>query len=353
MKAGMRAFAMAGAVVMALLMPRVARAGVPSLIAGLHRGDELRYIYTLTTDETISLTGKTGLDAVPVRAVSKQSVGVVFRVAADTTAMTIVEATFETVKVGMEAEGMSFDVDVAAAAPDDKAGGATAAARDVHGWFRPLVGAKLTLNIAPGSGEITTVQGGEETIKAAGAGAGHVRRYLDAELFRAAFGPVFQLKSNSSMPPAGERWYIKTHAYARGAKAPVWETRWVELVEGDVANVRGLTHASAKPEDAPKSRVFFRGVDTSTNFWWDTLRGRLTKAKGSATIGTRFDRVGGVSGGGAVDGAVMQDSDLLCSWTLEMVEKDRAIVNPAPTPAPVQAEKPAAPGTGDEPKKGP
>jgi hypothetical protein len=339
MKIGMRVIAMMGA---ALVSPLAALADVPSLIARMHRGDELRYTYTLTTDETISLTGRTGLDAVPVRAVSNQAIGVVFRVTADTTAMNIVEATFETVKVGMEVEGLKFDVDVNAAAPDEKA---TQASRDVYGWFKPLVGVKLTLNVAPGSGEITTVQGGEDALKAAGTGAGHLRRFLDAELFRATFAGVFQLKSNSSMPPPGEKWYVKTHVYARASKAPVWETRSVEVVEGDIATVKGLTHASAKPEDSAKAKVFFKSVEAATTYTWDTLRGRMTKAQGSQTIGTRFDRAGGASG---VDGALMQDSDLACRWTLEMVEPAKTVTHPTPK----LAEKPSEPAAA-EPKKGP
>lgn len=340
MTLAVRAMLAAGAMLLAALH---ALAGVPSLIAGLHRGDELRYIYTLTTDETIALSGTSGPDAVPMRAVSKQTVGVVFRVTADTTATNIVEATFETVRISMEAEGMKFEVDVNARAPDEWA---SAAARDAYGWFRPLVGATLTLNIAPGSGEITTVRGGDETLKAAGAGSGHLRRYLDADLFRAAFGPVFQLKSNSVMPPPGEKWYIKAHVYARGAKAPVWETRRVELVEGDVANIKALTRASAKPEEGAKSSVFFRAVDTSADLWWDTVRGRLTKAKGTATIATRFDRLAGAAGAA---GAVLQDSDLLCTWTLEMTEPAKPA--PHPTPAPAESTIPSTPNA--EPAKGP
>jgi hypothetical protein len=316
-------------------------AGVPSLIAGLHTGDELRYTYALTIDETISLTGKTGLDAVPIRTVSTQTVIVAFRVIADTTATDIVEATFESVKVGMDTEGMKFDVD-AGAPLDDKA---SDPARQVYGWFHPLVGTKLTLNVSPGSGEVNTVQGGEEALKASGAGSPHLQRYLDPSLFRAAFGPVFQLKSNSSMPPPGDRWYVKPQLYARGVKAPVWETRSVEVVEGDIANIRGISHASAKPEDAPKTKVFFRGVDTTIDYWWDTVRGRLTKTQGTATIGTRFDRAGASANAA---GSMMQDSDMLCTWTLELIETDKSIVHRIPKPASPAApriEVPSAPAS--------
>jgi hypothetical protein len=321
-----------------LVLTTHALAGVPSLIAGLHTGDELRYQYTLSTEETTSLTGKTGPESLPARVVSMQNVVVSFKVTADTTALDIVEATFESANVAMETGDVSVSVDAGApAAPDDKA---PAGARDLYAWFHPLVGAKLTLNISPGSGEITTITGGEDLLK--GVGGPHLRRYLDPNLFRANFGCIFQLKSNSQMPPPGQKWYVKTHAYGRGVIAPVWETRSVEFEEGGVATIKGTVKASAKPEDSTKASVFFRGVDADASYLWDTMRGRMRKASRAESIQTRYEigaKEGVVSGGTGV----RQDSDLTCRSSLEIVEKPQA-----------KTETPKdAGGASPEPKKTP
>lgn len=320
-------------VISLLAMNAPALAGVPSLIAGLHMGDEVRYAYTLTTEELTSITGKTGPESRPMRTVSTQTVFIAFKVTAETTALTIVEATFENAAVSMQAGDTAVAIDAGARTPPGE--DASPGARDLYAWFHPLVGAKLTLNIAPGSGEITSITGGDELLK--GVGGPHLRRYVDPDLFRANFGCVFQLKSNSPMPPPGQKWYIKAHAYGRGAKAPVWETRVVESETGSVATIKSVVKASAKPEDSAKAAVFFRGVNADGSYWWDTARARLNKAVRSETIQTRYE-VGAEAG--KPGSGVHQDSDLICRSALELIEK--------PVATPASNTPPDAPPT--EPK---
>ncbi|HVU64000.1 MAG TPA: hypothetical protein VHC70_08485 [Phycisphaerales bacterium] len=330
--------ARAAVIAASLAMNAAASAGVPSLIAGLHAGDELRYAYTLTTEEVTSITGKTGPESLPTRVVSNQTVFLTCKVTAETTASDIMEVTFDNVAVSMQAGDVSVGVDAGSPTiPDEKA---NPGSHDLYAWFHPLVSAKLTLNIAPGSGEITSITGGEDLLK--GVGGPHLARYVDPDLFRANFGCIFQLKSNSQMPPPGQKWYTKTTVYARGVKAPVWETRWVEGEEGGIADIRSLVKASAKPEDSTKVSVFFRSVDSSGDRWWDTTKGRLTKAVISQTIQTRF-QIGEPGAGGV---GVLQDSDLSCRSALEIIE------TPPAKPAGGAAQRPPPPPA-PEPKKTP
>ena len=308
-------------------------AGVPSLITPLRLGDEFRFSYTLSTEEVTSITGKTGPESQPTRVLSTQTVFIAFKVTAETTALSIVEVTFENAAVSMQTGDMRIAIDAGAAAALGE--DAQPGSRDLYAWFHPLVGAKLTLNIAPGSGEITSITGGEELLK--GVGGPHLRRYLDPDLFRANFGCIFQLKSNSPMPPPGQKWYAKTHAYGRGVKAPVWETRSVESEEGSIARISAVVKASAKPEDSAKASVFFRSVSAEGTYSWDTLRARLTKAVRSETIQTRYE-IGpdkGTAGAG-----VRQDSDLTCRSALEAIDKPAAKDAPTPKDADAKSAEP-------------
>ena len=290
---------------------------VKSLIAGLHTGDEMRYTFNIRCGETSVPRGTTG---VGIETVTTESVGMVVRAKADTTALDIVEVAFESYKVSLDFGQGKTEIDLGGPAPDEKA---PALARELYDKYHPLLGTVLTLNVSPGSGEITTFHGGEDLLKSPGGSA--LRRYVDPDLFKGRFGEIFQLKSNSMMPPPGNPWYVQGHvmAFAHVAKCPVWETRVVENMEADVAKITGTTHATGDQGDAAKGAVFVKSVIADTAYKWDTMRGRLVSLKRSESISTSFSR-----------GSVPFDSDLVSTSTLELVAPESKTKPATPASAP-------------------
>ena len=304
-----------------------ASAGVKSLIAGLRNGDEMRYTFSLHAEESTMVKDKPG---VGTQTVNTETVGVLIRVKAETTALDIVEVVYESFHITMDSPLGKLDLDLGGTPPD---GTAAPLAHELYDKLHGLVGLVITLNIAPGSGEISTMHGGEELLKAPGAPV--FRRYVDPDLFRTTWGDVFQLKSNSMMPPPGDPWYVKAPilAYGRAGKTSVWETRKVETVLADIATIKGEVRATGNPEDAGTAAVFFKSISSDCIYKWDTFRSRLLSATRNEAISTRSER-----------GNIMYDSDLLAKSTLEFVPPG-SVKPKTPAPKPTETPKPAAPPT--------
>jgi hypothetical protein len=304
-----------------------ARAGERSLIAGFHAGDEVRYTFTVRGDETTSITGKTGMGA---QANSTETVGVLFRCKADTIPLCILDVVYESFHISMDTPQGKVDLDVGGPAPDASA---SELARDVYRNLHGIVGTTVTLNTAPGSGEITAFRGGEQLLKTPGASV--LRRYLDKDLFTATFGPILQLKSNSSSPPPGEKWYVKRNifAYAHPGKTPIWETRMVDNVLADIATIKGAMLANATGEVSDKTPAFFRNVSGNVVYTWDLSRGKLLSANRTEVINSRF-----------LSDKVLKESDLITKSSLELVKpkEDAAAEKPTDKPA-VKSPEGAAP----------
>ena len=130
--------------------PAGAMAGNKSLIAGLSTGDELRYTFTLSTDETTSMTGKVGAGT---RSTATETVGILVRVKADTKVLDIVEIVYESFRISMDTDKGKVEMDLAGPEPDAQA---PPRVRDVYAKLHGLVGTVITINVTPGSGEITT-----------------------------------------------------------------------------------------------------------------------------------------------------------------------------------------------------
>ena len=302
-----------------------ASAGVKSLIAGLRTGDEMRYEYSLRCEESAMVVGKVG---VGTQTINTETVGVLIRVKAETTALDIVEVVYESFRITMDSPLGKLELDLAGPPPN---GAAIPGAHELYDKLRPLVGVVLTLNIAPGSGEITTMRGGEHLLTAPGAPV--FRRYIDPALFRTTWGDVFQLKSNSAMPPPGEPWYVNAPilAYGRAGKTSVWETRKVDNVLADIATIKGEVRATGNPAEASKNAVFFKSISSDRVYKWDTFRGRLLATTRNEAINTRYERAG-----------TMYDSDLIAKSSLEFVPTAPAkpAASPTPTPTPARDGKP-------------
>jgi hypothetical protein len=320
------AAAMVAAMAIACASPSAARAEDKSLIATMRIGDEIRYTFHVQCDETKSVKGR---PSAGTETITTEDVGMVLRVKAVTTALNIVELTFESYKVSMDSGQGKVQIDLGGPQPDDKG---SPIARDLYGKLHGLVGTVLTLNTAPGSGEITMFQGGEQLLASPGGPA--LRRYLDPDLFKSRFGTIFQLKSNSAMPQPGQPWYVQGHVFtfAHMAKTPVWETRTVEGMEADIAKVTGATHASGNPADAAKSPVFMKGVIADSVYKWDTVAGRLVSATRNEVINSSSERTG-----------VSYDSDLVSKSTLELVVPAPKAKTSAPAAAKPDADGKHAP----------
>lgn len=291
------------AVAAVLLVVSAAQAGDKSLIAPFTTGDEARYTYTARNEETAGLTGNPGLGA---NSISTETVGLVVRCKADTTALRIFEVTCESFRLTLDSPLGKVDVDLGGAAPGDDA---NPLAREIYKTMHGIVGLTLTLNTAPGSGDITMFRGGEELLKTSGGGL--LRRYLDRDYFTATFGPIFQLKSNSAAPPPGQEWWMQRHifGFGHGGKSSVWETRVVETVLADIATVKGTTRATGNPEGSEKAAVFFKSITGEVVYKWDMARSRLLSATRTESIASRY-----------TTNDMMRESDVITKSTLEFVK---------------------------------
>ncbi len=306
-----------------VIHPTVSAAGERSLIAGFHTGDEVRYTFTARGNETTSLTGQTGAGA---HSLSTEKVGVLIRCKAETVPLIILEVVYETFSISLDSPQGNVEVDLGGPAPGPDA---PQLSQDLYRHLHGIAGTTLTINIAPGSGEITRFQGGEALLKTQGASV--LRRYLDRDLFSSTFGPIFELKPNSVSPPPGEKWYVQRHifAYAHPGKSPVWETRLVDNVLADIATIKGSTRASGDPAGAEKAPAFFKTVNGESTFVWDLVRGRLISGTRTDVVNSRF-----------VQDKANKDSDLIVKSELEIVKPG----DPKPVPAS------AAPGGVGEPE---
>ncbi|MBY0313786.1 MAG: hypothetical protein K2W85_17110 [Phycisphaerales bacterium] len=305
----------------------------PNAIIRVKAGDEFRYVYRLETDETLTQPDKSDAPATSTKSI--QEVQVHFKVASDAISGTVVDATFETFRVWIDMRDRMLMIDVSGPTPPES----DPAALQMYTRFRPLVGITARLNVSV-AGEITQVTI-PESIK--GEPAWPVfRRYLDKDLFRTVFGPVFTLKSDGPLLNIGEPWYYRVHAYARAAECGVWETRTLQGVVGGVASINGVTRATGKPEDFQGKAIAFLDIDAKSAYAWNVERARLIKHTKNDTIRTRFTR----------DTAVMH-SDLIGASTLTLKEDDVATTPaslPKTTPsAPQNPPAPSAPTTPDPP----
>lgn len=314
-----------------MAMAHAARGGDKSLIAGLTTGDEIRYTYTARNEETAGITGKPGFGA---HSVSTETVGLLVRCKADTVALRIIEVVIESFRVTLESPMGKADVDLGGPPPAESE---PAIARELYKSMHPIVGLTLTLNTAPGSGDITQFSGGEALLKSSGASL--LRRYLERDYFTATFGPIFQLKSNSAAPPPGQEWWMQRHifAYAHGGKSSVWETRVVETVVADISTIKGKTRAIGNPEGSEKAAVFFKSITGEVVYKWDMARSRLLSATRTESIASRFDTNG-----------MLRESDVITKSTLEMVlpgakASDKPAGKPVEKPAELPAKKQVAP----------
>lgn len=318
------------AVLVAMLLPAsaVMAQKSPQAIVRIKTGDTFRYVYRLETDETLTQVDKPNPNALATKSI--QETQVLFTVAADTTSGNIVDATFETFRVWVDLQDRLLPVDVSAANPPAES---DVAARQIYERFRPLVGLTARLNVSI-SGEITHITI-PESIKAEPAWP-VFRRYLDQDLFRATFGPIFTLKSDGPLLNIGEPWYYRVHAYARATECAVWETRTLQGVVGSIATVTGQTKATGKPEDFQNKPVAFLDMDVKCEYAWNVERARLLKHTRNDTIRTRFHREG-----------MVMNSDLIGASTLTLKEDNLLTipVKPAapPTPAAAPTTTPAAP----------
>ncbi len=309
-----------------------APAGEKSLIAGFNAGDEVRYTFNARNDETTSITGKTGVGA---QSLSTEKVVMLVRCKAQTIPLSILEVVYESFHFELDSPSGRVEVDLGGPAPGADA---PQLARDLYQNLHGIVGTTLTITIAPGSGEITQYRGGEQLLKTPGASV--LRRYLDKDLFTATFGPILQLKANSSSPPPGQEWWVQRNifAYAHPGKSPVWETRVVDNVLADIATIKGTSRASGNPEGSDKAPAFFKSVSGNVVYTWDLFRGRLLLVNRTEAVNSRF----------AADRA-LKDSDLVTKSTLEFVKPSE---KPAEKPAEKSAEKPAEkPAPRQEPAK--
>ncbi len=302
----------------AMLLVPTARAGDKSLIAAITNGDEMRYTYTARNDETSGITGNPGLGAASV---STETVGLVIRCKADTTALRIIEVTYESFRLTLDSPVGKLDIDLGGPAPGSDA---TPLAREIYASMHGIVGLTLTLNTAPGSGDITLFHGGEALLKSTGIGL--LRRYLERDYFTATFGPIFQLKSNSAAPPPGQEWWMQRHIFAlpHAGKTSVWETRVVETVLADISTIKGKTRATGNPEGSEKAAVFFKSITGDVVYKWDMFRSRLLSATRTESVASRF-----------TTNSLLRESDVKTTSTLEFVK-------PIPKRAEPSSEQPAS-----------
>ena len=307
-------------VALVAMMPLVpaARAGDKSLIAALNNGDELRYTYTARNDETSGITGNPGLGAASV---STETVGLVIRCKADTTALRIIEVTYESFRLTLDSPAGKLDIDLGGPSPGSDA---TPLAREVYASMHGIVGLTLTLNTAPGSGDITLFHGDDGLLKSTGVGL--LRRYLERDYFTATFGPIFQLKSNSAAPPPGQEWWMQRHIFslAHAGKTSVWETRVVETVLADISTVKGKIRATGNPEGSEKAAVFFKSITGEVVYKWDMFRSRLLSVTRTESVSSRF-----------ASNALLRETDVKTTSTLEFVK-------PAPKRPEPAAQQPTA-----------
>jgi hypothetical protein len=296
-------------------------AGEKSLIAGFRTGDEVRYAFNVSNDETTSIAGKTGVGA---QSLSTEKVVLVVRCKAETIPLCILEVVYESFHIELDTPSGRVEVDLGAAAPD---AGAPQLARDLYQHLHGIVGTTLTINTAPGSGEITQYRGGEQLLKTPGTSV--LRRYVDKELFTATFGPILQLKSNTASPPPGQEWWVQRNvfAYAHPGKTPIWETRVVDNVLADIATIKGTMRATGNAEGSEKAPALFKSVSGNAVYTWDLFRGRLVSVNRTEVINSRF----------AADKAT-KDSDLVSKSTLTLVPPPvKAADAPTTRPPPEKA----------------
>lgn len=289
----------------------------PSAVIRIKAGDEFRYIYRLETDETLTQPDKPDAPATTTKSI--QEVQVHFKVASDAISGTVVDATFETFRAWIDMRDRLLFLDVSGPTPPES----DPAAAQFYTRFRPLVGVTARLNVSV-AGEVTEVTI-PESIKAEPAWP-IFRRYLDKDLFRTAFGPVFTLKSDGPLLNIGEPWYYRVHAYARASECAVWETRTLKDVAGSIATIHGVTRASGKPEDFTGKAVAFLDMDVKSDYAWNVERARLLKHTRNDTIRTRFTR-----------DTVLMHSDIVGASSLTLKEDDVAT-----TPAKLPTTTPAA-----------
>lgn len=305
----------------------------PNAIIRIKAGDEFRYVYRLENDETLTQPDRPDSPASATKSI--QEVQVHFKVASDAISGTVVDATFETFRAWIDMRDRIMMIDASGPTPPES----DPAALQMYTRFRPLVGVTARLNVSV-VGEVTQVTI-PESIKSEPAWP-IFRRYLDKDLFRTVFGPVFTLKSDGPLLNIGEPWYYRVHAYARATECAVWETRTLQGIVGGLANVTGVTRASGKPEDFQGKAVAFLDMDVKSAYAWDVGRGRLIKHTRNDNIRTRFTR-----------DTVLMHSDLIGASTLTLKEDDVA-TTPASMPkvapsTPQNAPAPAAPTTTDPP----